>query len=117
MSVLIKGMEMPRDCPFCPMSHWNKMDKLTGCDAVSGKRYIPEGDYLYWNSEGRPDWCPLVEIPPHGRLIDADALDKKLINGGCIWPEEYAEWADECFANAPTVIEAEGREHDNNGTD
>ena len=22
----------------------------------------------------RPDWCPLVEIPEHGRLIDADAL-------------------------------------------
>jgi hypothetical protein len=24
----------------------------------------------------RQDWCPLVPIPPHGRLIDADALMK-----------------------------------------
>ena len=23
----------------------------------------------------RPDWCPLVELPPHGRLIDESTID------------------------------------------
>lgn len=106
MSVLIKGMGMPKDCPFCPMSHWNKMDKLTGCDAVSGKRYIPEGDYLYWNSEGRPDWCPLIEIPPHGRLIEADKLMDKVrrYGGGGLWSEEELYFT---VKDMPTIIEAE----------
>jgi hypothetical protein len=26
---------------------------------------------------GRPDWCPLVEIPAHGRLGDLDKLKKQ----------------------------------------
>ena len=24
----------------------------------------------------RPTWCPLIELPPHGDLIDRDALMK-----------------------------------------
>ena len=74
MSILIKGVEMPKDCMFCPMAHWNKIDRLTGCEVVGGKRYAPEMDTVYWESGHRPDWCPLVEVPKHGRLIDADAL-------------------------------------------
>lgn len=31
----------------------------------------------------RPEWCPLVEVSaPHGRLIDADALDKRIRQAG-----------------------------------
>lgn len=62
MSILIKGMDMPRDCPVCPIAHWNKIDKLTGCDVVPGKRYAIN-DPEYANSDKRPDWCPLVEVP------------------------------------------------------
>ncbi len=28
--------------------------------------------------EGRPNWCPLVPVPPHGRLIDADATADRI---------------------------------------
>ena len=71
MSILIKGMEMPKDCPYCPLAHWNFKNEFTGCEIV--KKYFSTEE-MY--ADGKPDFCPLVEIPPHGRLIDADALIK-----------------------------------------
>lgn len=49
MSVLIKGMEMPKNCHECPLLYVTSL-----CDGFKD--------------------CPIVPIPPHGRLIDADAL-------------------------------------------
>lgn len=68
MSILIKGMKMPKDCPYCPLAHWNFKNEFTGCEIV--KKYFSTEE-MY--ADGRPDFCPLVSIPPHGRLIDADA--------------------------------------------
>lgn len=53
MSIYIKGMEMPENCIRCPLRH--------DC---------PFPQFINRRSED----CPLVEIPPHGRLIDADAF-------------------------------------------
>ena len=69
MSILIKGMEMPKDCPYCSLAHWNFKNEFTGCEIV--KKYFSTEE-LY--AEGRPEFCPLVPVPPHGRLIDADVL-------------------------------------------
>ena len=102
MSIIIKGMEMPKDCVFCPMAHWNKIDRLTGCEVVGGKRYVPETDTDYWESSHRPDWCPLVEVPKHGRLIDADVLTGEQYMQGNIMVVEM-----DAIENAPTIIEAE----------
>lgn len=82
MSVLIKGAKMPKDCPMCPLSHWNKLDEFTGCEVVNGKRFAVTNDKGYAQSNTRPSWCPLVEIPPHGRLIDADNLDVEPVRHG-----------------------------------
>ena len=62
MSVLIKGMEMPTNCCQCVVN-------MEVCKR--GYRYLLAHPELY---DKRADDCPLVEIPPHGRLIDADAL-------------------------------------------
>lgn len=48
MSVLIKGMEMPERCAKCFL-----------------KQSCNKRIYM----ERRPDNCPLVPVPPHGRLI------------------------------------------------
>lgn len=64
----------------------------------------------------RPDWCPLIEIPtPHGRLIDADAVNKamderieKLKDDKSIYEASCVATALDMFA--PTVVEAEGSE-------
>lgn len=63
--------EIPNCCGRCPCFH---AEKLMYCQAVKADKnkriYAPYG-------EGRPDWCPLVEVKtPHGRLIDADKLEK-----------------------------------------
>lgn len=90
MSILIRSMAMPENCIDCFAETYNE------CMAT-GKIV---------NSIGRPDWCPLVEIPPHGRLIDADELmaDLKFVDAtGEYYTEAQIEYA-------PTVIEAEGRE-------
>ena len=61
MSVLIKGMEMPKSCKDCPCRKfaYNNWDRpYNYCDVT--------GDVTFVN-------CPLVEIPTqHGRLIDAE---------------------------------------------
>ena len=70
MSVLIKGMEMPKSCYVCPFCDYVS----ARCDAVKGNPYTQESRY-----EKRDDFCPLIEVPePHGRMIDADALVEDL---------------------------------------
>lgn len=54
MSVLIKGLPTPNNCGACPL-------RLAWCRE---RIYMVE----------RPKRCPLVPVPPHGRLIDADAF-------------------------------------------
>ena len=73
MGVYINGMEMPEDCPMCPMAHYDITDTFRGCEIVAGKKHAIN-DPVYANSSTRPDWCPLAPVPPHGRLVDADAL-------------------------------------------
>ena len=67
MSVLIKGMEMPKTCRNCRLSTVIAFDKPPLCDALV--EYMSYGD---WEAK-RLDNCPLVPVPKHGRLIDADA--------------------------------------------
>lgn len=56
MSILIKGMEMPKDCWQCPF----------------------EKCVLRVLVDRHPD-CPLVEVPAsHGRLIDAEKLERDI---------------------------------------
>ena len=102
MSVLIKGMEMPKRCGGCPLRGVCKQ-----------RIYI----------EYRPKDCPLIEVPtPHGRLIDADELEKGFKRAiGTYLPKDPTRHMDivngsECrgwtqaltaVQEAKTVIEAE----------
>lgn len=62
MSVLIRGMEMPTSCCQCPVNMYL---------CKRGYEYLLEHPALY---DERAEDCPLIPVPPHGRLIDADAL-------------------------------------------
>lgn len=103
MGVYIKGMEMPKDCPMCIAAHYNKLDEFTGCEIVPGKKYAVQRDAEYAKSSTRPDWCPLFPVPPHGRLIDGDALIREHRADNF----DFAIYACYLVQNAPTVIEAE----------
>ena len=104
MSVLIKDMEMPKNCDECPCYYETEGAWQNECQVLREERAI---------SEGRPSWCPLVEIPPHGRLIDADAIVEEIIKNIKQYAHEadggyyLAEDALESVQFAPTIIEAE----------
>ena len=63
MSVIVTGMEMPKNCKECALY-------IEGACYAKGYR-----DYRSIMDTAKPDDCPLIELPPHGRLIDADKLN------------------------------------------
>lgn len=94
MSVLIKGMKIPKTCtmcwfsPICPV--WVK-------EVSRHKGY-----------DNRLPNCPLVEVPPHGRLIAADKLERD-IEQYHLSDGKFQHWVQ--VQN--TIIEAEeGADHD-----
>ena len=72
MSVIVKHMEMPKDCSECRLSDYRSLTGETWCypaDALIADNFRAIG------FDGRPDWCPLVELPEkHGDLIDRNKL-------------------------------------------
>lgn len=93
MSVLIKGMQMPKNCIGCVMVVG------TFCQVLS-----IDVDPWYDGSVKRNDNCPLVELPEHhGKLIDADALVAESLMDGAYGYVDTKEIYD-----APTIVEAEG---------
>lgn len=106
MSILIKGMKMPTNCESCRFWYqdqdsehnvWNR------CTALNHKEIIP------FITERRED-CPLIEVLPHGRLIDADELE-----ADAEWSERYDDYTAFSRAQinaAPTIIEAEEDSHE-----
>ena len=82
-------IDMPVDCPYCPMAHWNKLDEFTGCDAVSGKKYAIN-DKEYAESSCRPSWCPLRPLP---QKMDANTYYRQT-NFICDWKERAEGWND-----------------------
>ena len=73
MSVYIKGMEMPHNCVGCKLWYLIPLaDTMEDICRVTGHRVNPYH---------RADDCPLVPVPDHGRLIDADALKKRAERG------------------------------------
>jgi len=104
MGVYIKGFPLPNNCGACPL-------RLAWCR-----------ERIYMVT--RPERCPLVPVPPHGRLIDADALMNEFEKAQRTMQQhgqEYScsflsssqelstEWycVEDMLENAPTVLEAE----------
>lgn len=107
MSILIKGMEMPTSCWPCPFFH-TSLHHIGDDELLERYTCLRTGERTEEIFNGRMDNCPLVPIPPHGRLIDADALlktnnpvGKTMVFGG-----QYVYTENEIQA-APTIIEAE----------
>lgn len=104
MGVYIKGMEMPCACVFCEFYDGD----LYWCRGA--KKEVP-----YSPEDKRAKFCPLVPVPPHGRLIDADALFEKIPEGDIEHDVKISRLdaiGDVCtwVLTAPTIIEAEGEE-------
>lgn len=96
MSVLIKDMEMPETCKLCYLSEFNPGFYAYVCKPT-GIRI----DYDIAKIDRQRTICPLVLIPPHGRLIDADVMRTKM-KCNDDWRKPLVEWVDA----QETIIEA-----------
>ena len=92
MSILIKGMEMPTSCRACHLKM--NCDDCEGRECVCVPLHQKIGYLDDLLVDKCRDDCPLIEVPPHGDLIDRDAL-----------PMGRVEWED--IVNAPIIIEAD----------
>lgn len=108
MSVLIKGMEMPKNCDACPMLFEYRFCSLTDDHASS----------IEWKTEEkRMPNCPLIELPDHGDLIDRDAFRKAMYHDTFETDSDLQKWESGCWIrykmfernieSAPVVIPAE----------
>ena len=71
MSILIRGMEMPKP---------KFADMATVYDAYVLVSPNGHAAIVVENKDGLDSTeFPLVPVPPHGRLIDADALTRKIV--------------------------------------
>ena len=98
MSILIKSMEMPKSCDAC------RLFNNPWCLAKSPKEWRTSY-YCPPKGEKQSD-CPLIELPPHGRLIDSDVLCKTLrsLAENEYTPEVFANWIEN---HIDTIIQAE----------
>ena len=103
--VYIKGMEMPTTCAKCPLGHINAKRYAIECYAEYPTKLF---DYNLARHSINP-FCHLVPVPPHGRLIDADALHYSRVQivhpGGIVGGYNAVVMSAE-IKSAPTIIPA-----------
>ena len=108
IGVIVRGMGMPKSCFGCHLFNlddqdlWCIANHYAGCCRVLSK-YIDENKFV---KERHPD-CPLVEVPPHGDLVDRTELLTE-------YDRQHkgpAGGARRIMEQAKTVIEAEGEDN------
>lgn len=108
MSYIVPG-DIPNNCRECPCGYITEGAFSDEC-RVLAREWEKDADSV------RPNWCPLIEVKtPHGRLIDADAVNRamderieKLNDDRSMYEASCVSTALDMFA--PTVIEAERSE-------
>jgi len=121
MSVLIKNIKIPESCAKCRfcVNGFTDDAPMYECACESYENVSVLVDDRGKPFDFRPEWCPLIEVPPHGRLIDKDKLRRELFlnfNGERIpfydcdnFPTTIT-YRDlhSILSEQPTIIEAEG---------
>lgn len=98
MGVYIKSMEMPTNCEDCPMV----FSVNFGILCTPTHNIVGDGEI-----SKKQDFCPLVSVPPHGRLIDADAIPYKKIMLDEDDDEFYYGVTQPYIDRMPTIIPAD----------
>ena len=107
MSVLIKGMEMPKTCDDCILlRHYRFLGEPILC-CVANDRVLVEVEE-YERDKKRLSDCPLVEVlAPHGDLIDINSKITVAIKDGLKVTTVRDLLDDKAVRLPKTVIEAE----------
>lgn len=120
MSGVYIPMKMPETCEDCNLESfcdlWVEARKMDGsCErSVNTEEY---GVLKTRRATRRHPDCPLVHVPPHGRLIDADALRQTMYHEAFETDSPMQKWDSGCWIRykmfermeeaAPTIIEEE----------
>lgn len=114
MGIYLSNMEMPTNCEKCPFLDYEEgFCFASGAEGKSGwyEFTLRPGEI----KDRRHDDCPLVPVPPHGRLIDADALITTFCEWGTrlergrklvITMSEAKQAIVDIIEDAPTIIPA-----------
>lgn len=78
--IYINGKELPENCDSC-FCYYNPPDSWEKLCSVSQREW--------YMSDKKPDWCPLIPVPDHGRLGDLDALKKNAYPSPCVIGTEF----------------------------
>jgi hypothetical protein len=96
MSILINGMEMPKNCMLCPFC-------VEEADPANGEMCMVTGKLMPPCNRERLDDCPLSPVPPHDDLIDRAALRAEVKKHAT--PSDA--WVFNLIRTASTIIPAE----------
>ena len=120
--VYIKGMEMPTCCWACACYHHKVDDGYYDYDVCQASGTVFNDGYASVTGhkdridpfKARLKNCPLIPVPDHGRLIDADALAEhkfagveheiSINDGGACYRRGWNDAIEAVMENAETVI-------------
>lgn len=98
MGVYIPGMEMPKSCREC------RFDRGGWCYATDRV----DNRTRFVTHDAKQKWCPLIPVPEHGRLIDAEEFKTHFWEKQAYFTERIYQKLD----MMPTIIPAD-KEGDN----
>lgn len=102
MSVIVKGMKMPKSCCECKYSYCEPISGLSRCNHTNL--------FIHDNNDKFPESCPLVGLPEHhGRLIDENEVQTVMF--WLLLREQRLTWNDAYHAiqEMNAVLEAEDK--------
>lgn len=100
MSVIIKGMDKPDKCRFCPLSEYAWEDGRMQCKACNEiVAEVPYEDRLLDSALDNievPDFCPIIEVKaPLNNLVDIEDVENMLDHAATIFDGEYGGYCTE----------------------
>ena len=109
--VLIKGMKMPKNCAECRFCVNGFTDEAPmyecACESYENVSVLVDDNGQPFDF--RPEWCPLIELPPHVDLVDKDKLMQEFMDSD-LDHLQRDDWKEviQIVSDADVVIEAEG---------
>lgn len=93
MSLILKGIDMPKDCDDCMFNFYREGDSCPAC-------YLTKHIVIRKKKESIPTDCPLIEIVTCGECIHFHYDKPYIIQGIPVLGHEVCDfWGDGCKTN------------------
>ncbi|MBR2697468.1 MAG: hypothetical protein IKE76_02670 [Clostridia bacterium] len=117
--VYFQGMKMPEACNVCPAHHFyfpptNFYDDEVTTTAVAVCMALGKELPTLSQENQKPDWCPAMFVPDHGRLGDLDRLLRDFQHDP-LYPVLRKYNVEGWIAGHPTIIPGDKKEVSTDG--